>query len=178
MKVKINSDVIMNEKDIKKDIEKFAKTCALTIVQEASRLIKKFAYKQMIGYYDEYEPRIYDRTNQMRDLSYKPFIICTGKIYEGGVIIHSGHTNHIRGTRKNGDEYSEEEIYDNVWIKGSHGWEKIGYGENTSWHEIQGIPDRINKLKRAAYSKEVKNKLLAKGMRKAKSQSYSILNFN
>ncbi len=191
MKVKINSDVIMNEKGLEKDIKKFAETCAITIVEEAAKLIKKFAYNQMIGYYSEYDPRIYIRTDQMKNTSYKPFVITKGNVYEGGVIINSSNTNHRRGyyvtdenKRGSGDinlrepSIKEEYIYDNVWIKGSHGWEKVGYGENTGWHEIQGTPDRINKLKRAAYSKEVKNKLLAEGMRKAKSQSYSILNFN
>ena len=151
MKVNINPEVIMNEKNITKDLEKFAKTCATIIVNEAAQLIKKFAYKQMAGYYEEYDPRIYIRTEQMLKSSYKPFVVTTGDVYE--------------------------EIYDNVWIKGTHGYEKVGYGTNSHWEELIGLSDRINKLKREAYSKEVKEKLLAKGIRKAKSQSYTILNF-
>ena len=178
MKVKLNSDVIMNEKAIAKDLEMFAKTCATTIVEEAAKSIKEFAYKQMVGYYDEYDPRIYVRTNQMRDSSYKPFTTTTGNIYEGGVIINSENTNHKRGIRKNGEEYTEEEIYDNVWIRGSHGWEFVGYGDNAYWREINGLPDRINRLKRKAYSRDFKRKLLSKGFEKAKSQSYSILKFS
>lgn len=178
MKVRLNSDVIINEKAITKDIEKFARTCALTIIQEAAKSIKKFAYEQMVGYYDEYDPRIYERTNQMKDSSYKPFITITGKTYEGGVIINSSHTNHSRGKRKNGEEYTEEEVYDDVWIKGIHGQEKVGYGENAYWREINGLPDRINRLKRKAYSRDFKRELLSKGFEKAKSQSYSILKFS
>ncbi len=178
MKVRLNSDVIMNEKAITKDIEKFARTCALTIIQEAAKSIKKFAYEQMVDYYDEYDPRIYVRTNQMKNSSYKPFITITGKTYEGGVIINSSHTNHIKGKRKNGEEYTEEEVYDDVWIKGIHGWELVGYGDNAYWREISGLPDRINRLKRKAYSRDFKRKLLSKGFEKAKSQSYSILKFS
>ena len=178
MKVKLNSDVMMNEKAIAKDLEMFAKTCATTIIEEAAKSIKEFAYKQMVGYYDEYDPRIYVRTNQMRDSSYKPFTTTTGNIYEGGVIINSENTNHKRGIRKNGEEYTEEEIYDNVWIKGFHGWEFVGYGDNAYWREINGLPDRINRLKRKAYSRDFKRKLLSKGFEKAKSQSYSILKFS
>ena len=178
MKVNIKPDVILNEKAITKDIEKFARTCATTIVEEASESIKKFAYEQMVGYYDEYDPRIYVRTNQMIDSSYKPFTTTTGNIYEGGIIINSENTNHKRGIRKNGEEYTEEEIYDNVWIKGSHGWEFVGYGDNAYWREINGLPDRINRLKRKAYSRDFKRKLLSKGFEKAKSQSYSILKFS
>lgn len=186
MKVRLNSDVIMNEKAITKDIEKFARTCAMTIIQEAAKTIKKFAYEQMVGYYDEYDPRIYERTNQMKDSSYKPFIIITGKTYEGGVIINSSHTNHQKGTRFNGEKYTEEEIYDDVWIKGSHGFEIVGnkptaengWNDTRHWREIQGLPDRINRLKRKAYSRDFKRELLSKGFEKAKAQSYSILKFS
>lgn len=190
MKINVNSDVIINEKNLEKDIKKFAETCATTIVEEASNLIKRFAFDQMVGYYGEYDPRRYKRTKQMLKASYKPFVITTGEIYEGGVIINSNNTNHKRGyyiTDDNKKGYGditlrepsikEEYIYDNVWIKGSHGYENVGYGENIYWREITGVPDRINKLKRKAYSQEFKNKLLAKGMRKAKSQSYTIINF-
>lgn len=177
MKVKVNPNVIINEKKINDDLEKFAKICATTIVEEAAQMIARFARKQMSGYYTEYYPRIYDRTDQMIDASYKPFTSFNRGIYEGGVLIDSGNTNHKRGRRKNGEEYTEEEIYDNVWIKGTHGWEMVGYGDNVYWREILGTPDRINKLKREAYSKRVKEKLLSLGINKAKSQSYSILNF-
>lgn len=178
MKVRINSNVILNEKAITKDIEKFAKTCAITIVEEAANFIKKFAFDQMVGYYDEYDPQLYVRTEQMLKSSYKPFVVTIGDTYEGGVIINSENTSHIRGKRANGEEYTEEEIYDNVWIKGSHGWEKVGYGQNSHWEKISGLPDRINRLKRKAYSRDFKRDLLNKGMAKAKSQSYSILKFS
>lgn len=191
MKVKINSDVLINQKDLESDIKKFVEICATTIVEEAANLIKKFAFYQMVGYYEEYTPRRYKRTGQMRDSSYKSFVITKGNVYEGGVIINSSNTNHRRGyyvtdenKRGSGDinlrepSIKEEYIYDNVWIKGSHGYENVGYGGEVYWREITGVPDRMNKLKRKAYSKDFKERLLAKGMRKAKSQSYSILNFN
>lgn len=186
MKVKINSDVIINEKGITKDLEKFAEVCATTIIEEGINIIVKFATKQMAGYYNEYDPYEYDRTYQMYRESFMPFRSFNGNIYEGGINIDSFFTNHPKGTRRNGGEYTEEEIYDNVWIKGSHGFEVVGNkptaenGRNDTrrWREIQGEPDRINKLKRAAYSKELKEKLLSIGIRKAKAQSYSILNFS
>jgi hypothetical protein len=186
MKVNIKPDVILNEKAIMQDIEKFARTCATTIVEEAAESIKKFAYEQMVGYYDEYDPRIYIRTDQMKNSSYKTFTTTTGNIYEGGVIINSENTNHERGTRFGGGEYTEEEIYDNVWIKGSHGYEIVGtkgtpyngWNDTRHWREIQGLPDRINRIKRKAYSRDFKRELLSKGFEKAKAQSYSILKFS
>lgn len=186
MKVRLNSDVIMNEKAITKDIEKFARTCATTIVEEAQKQLEKFAFGEMAEYYMEYEPRIYDRTGQMGDMSYQKFFANTGNVYEGGIMINSAFTNHEKGTRFNGEKYTEEEIYDNVWIKGSHGFEIVGnkptaengWNDTRHWREIQGLPDRINRLKRKAYSRDFKRELLSKGFEKAKAQSYSILKFS
>lgn len=173
MKVNIKPDVILNEKAIMQDIEKFARTCATTIVEEAQKQLEKFAFGEMAEYYMEYEPRIYDRTGQMGDMSYQKFFANTGNVYEGGIMINSAFTNHDKGK-----SYTEEDIYNDVWIKGIHGQEKVGYGENAYWREINGLPDRINRLKRKAYSRDFKRDLLAKGFEKAKSQSYSILKFS
>ena len=87
MKVKVNPNVIINEKKINDDLEKFAEVCATTIIEEAAQMIARFARKQMSGYYTEYYPRIYDRTDQMIDASYKPFTSSGRGVYEGGVII-------------------------------------------------------------------------------------------
>ena len=173
MKVRLNSDVIMNEKAIMQDIEKFARTCATTIVEEAQKQLEKFAFGEMAEYYMEYEPRIYDRTGQMGDMSYQKFFANTGNVYEGGIMINSAFTNHEKGK-----SYTEEDIYNDVWIKGIHGYEKVGYDDNVYWREIQGLPDRINRIKRKAYSRDFKRELLSKGFEKAKAQSYSILKFS
>lgn len=173
MKVRINPNVIMNDKAITKDVEKFAKTCATTIVEEAQKQLEKFAFGEMAEYYMEYEPRIYDRTGQMGDMSYQKFFANTGNVYEGGIMINSAFTNHEKGK-----SYTEEDIYNDVWIKGIHGYEKVGYDDNVYWREIQGLPDRINRIKRKAYSRDFKRELLSKGFEKAKAQSYSILKFS
>jgi len=173
MKVNIKPDVILNEKAIMQDIEKFARTCATTIVEEAQKQLEKFAFGEMAEYYMEYEPRIYDRTGQMGDMSYQKFFANTGNVYEGGIMINSAFTNHEKGK-----SYTEEDIYNDVWIKGIHGYEKVGYDDNVYWREIQGLPDRINRIKRKAYSRDFKRELLSKGFEKAKAQSYSILKFS
>lgn len=173
MKVNIKPDVILNEKAIMQDIEKFARTCAATIVEEAQNQLDKFAFGEMAEYYMEYEPRIYDRTGQMGDMSYQKFFANTGNVYEGGIMINSAFTNHEKGK-----SYTEEDIYNDVWIKGIHGYEKVGYDDNVYWREIRGLPDRINRIKRKAYSRDFKRELLSKGFEKAKAQSYSILKFS
>ena len=54
---------------------------------------------------------------------------------------------------------------------------KSGWQDTRHLQEILGEPNRLEKVKKKAYSKQTKNQLLAKGMRKAKAQTYSILNF-
>lgn len=173
MKIKINPNVVLDEKAIINDIEKFTKTCAMTIIDEAQNQLDKFAFGEMAEYYLEYEPILYTRTGQMGDFSYQRYMTIKGNVYEGGIFINSAFTNHEKGK-----SYTEEDIYNDVWIKGIHGQEKVGYGENAYWREIQGLPERINRIKKKAYSDNFKNKLLAKGIAKAKSQSYSILKFS
>ena len=109
----------------------------------------------------------------MGDMSYQKFFANTGNVYEGGIMINSAFTNHEKGK-----SYTEEDIYNDVWIKGIHGYEKVGYDDNVYWREIQGLPDRINRIKRKAYSRDFKRELLSKGFEKAKAQSYSILKFS
>ena len=185
MKLKVIPKVKVDENKIANDLEKFAKTCAMTIVEEAQNQLDKFAFGEMAEYYMEYEPSFYARTGQMGDLSYRKFFAITGSVYEGGIEINSNFTNHDKGYRiisnENGtgmhEPYTEEEVYENVWVKGTHGYEKVGYGKNSYWRETKGVPDRINRLKKKAYSDKFKNELLEKGIAKAKSQSYSILKF-
>ena len=173
MKIKINPDVVLDEKTIINDIEKFTKTCAMTIIEEAQNQLDKFAFGEMAEYYLEYEPIFYDRTGQMGDLSYQKYMTIKGTIYEGGIFINSAFTNHEKG-----EEYTEEYIYNDVWIKGIHGRKRVGRGGKAHWREIKGLPERMNRIKKKAYSENFKNKLLAKGIAKAKSQSYSILKFS
>ena len=155
-KIKIKPEISLSIQGIESDLKKFGETYATTIVEEAQRVITKFAKEQMVGYYGEYDPRIYDpRTNQMLNSSYKPFTDHLGNIYEGGVIINSENTEHERGS----DKFSESDLYDMVWIKGIHGWEIVGYYPNYRWREIKGnpfTPDRLNRLKNKAYGNELK----------------------
>ena len=178
MKAKINSNVLINEKVIQNDLNKFAEVCATTIIEEGINIIMKFATKEMAGYYNEYDPYEYERTYQMYRESFMPFHNFNGNVYEGGIHIDAFFTNH----EPKGKNFTEEDLYDSVWIKGSHGLEMVGYknGWQDTRHlqEILGEPDRLNKLKKKVYSNTIKKKLLEKGLNKAKSQSYSILEFS
>lgn len=177
MAIKIKPEVIINERAIQNDLKKFAKVCAETVAWEAQSMLMKFAEEQMWGYYMEYEPYDYFRTDAMLDYSYQPLFIKNGDSYEGGIWINSSFTNH----KPKGRTFTEEDLYENVWVRGSHGLEMVGYksGWQDTRHlqEILGEPNRLEKVKKKAYSKQTKNQLLAKGMRKAKAQTYSILNF-
>lgn len=162
----------INIDDIMADLEKFGRIYCKTVAKEAVKMIDKFAYNQMIDYYGEYYPRIYDRTGQMRDSSHKPHYKEYGRIYEGGIDIHSSFTEH----KPKG--ISEEEIYEAVWVDGIHGYEKRGYPVSV-WYPISGEPYRIDTVKKMAYSSKTIESLKDKGLKEALKykNEYSILNF-
>ena len=177
MKIKLQPDVKIDAKAIEADIRKFVDVCCSTIAKEATDLINKFAFQEMVEYYNEYDPYYYDRTYQIILQSYRPYWSHTGSSYEGGIIINSNFTDHQpKGI-------TESQIYDEVWEKGRHGWERIKYasasGNVDYWRPIQGEVDRIGRLKQQAYSTKTKQFLIDKGIKAARNVGgYSILKFN
>ena len=175
MSISAQPHVEINIEGIMADLEKFGRVYCQTVAKKAIKLIDEFAYNQMIKYYGEYSPRIYDRTNQMRDVSHKPHYQEYGRIYEGGIDIHSSFTNHMpKGI-------SEEEIYEQVWVEGIHGYEKRGYPVST-WYPITGnpyVPYRIDIVKKKAYSSKTLEYLKAEGLKEALKykNGYTILKF-
>ena len=173
MAIKSKAWVDLDEKLIEADLRKFSEICCETIAKEAAAQINRFAYEQMFGYYGEYKPDIYERTEQMLIDSHKEYYAHHGNVYEGGIEINSAFTNH----KPKG--ITEEEIYDEVWIMGGHGWTHFKYGDIDKWRYNQGETDRLLTLKQKAYSKETKQKLLSLGIKKARNRNngYSILKF-
>ena len=176
MAISIKPRVEIDKKAIEADLLKFANVYCSTVAMEAADIIGKFAFQEMVGYYNEYEPSIYIRTFQMILHSYKPHYKKINNGYEGGVDIHSLNTNHPdKGI-------SEEEIYEKVWVEGQHGIDMINYqsardGSVAYWRKFQGQPYRIDNLKRKAYSEKTIRQLQEKGLKAALKQHYSILRF-
>lgn len=175
------------------DIKKMRETFCKTITQKAAERIEKFAAKEMEGYYDEYEPTYYKRTNQMYNDSYKQFLPNPeGNIYRGGIEIDSSFTEHHNGFIDNlkdikGDfqsmKFSEEDIYTSVWDKGWHGKQSshhTGITRYTSWTEttiFHGMPHRFDRVKQKASTSSFFNSLERSGLAAVKRQKYSVLKF-
>ena len=167
MKIGLDYTVTINDKAIINDIKTFYETFAQAATQEAANRIEKFAQQEMNGYYNEYEPDYYDRTWQMLSSSYKKYSGRFASVYEGGVIINPGFTNHSpRGI-------TEEEIYENVWDKGIHGGEYRG----RNYVNIQGEPNRFGKIESIVGSDKFKKEMFDIGMEAAMGQKYSVLRF-
>ena len=176
MSISIKPKVEIDIKAIEADLFVFAETFCSTVALEAVSMIKDFAFHEMIEYYNEYDPYVYIRTFKMRDHSYKKHYEKINNGFEGGIDIHSSNTYHP-------DKHiSEEQIYEKVWVEGSRAIDKIQYrsaknGDVAFFRKMQGEPYRIDNVKRKAYSNDTIQQLIAKGMKAALRQKYSILRF-
>lgn len=74
---------------IKDDIRKYLKTYAKAYTKEASRQLTDKAKSCIEMFYQDYTPSVYDRTFDLRDNSYVPYLKNNGKAYYGGVRITS-----------------------------------------------------------------------------------------
>ena len=185
------------------DLKKFGDVFCETIVKNATPKIKEFADKEIAGYYAEYHPEYYKRTNQMKTKSFKPFTI-TGSKYEGGIKFDSSYTHHHGGFYpKWGSpnpgfkdvEDQEQQIFQSVWDLGLHGRKGTNHYTNT-YHifdetgkdefelrtlgekrYIQGKPYRLEHLVEQVYSADFLNKMIQMGLDKASKQRYSVLKF-
>lgn len=179
MAIKSKDGVELDVQKIESDLRKFTDIYCQEFARQGSIMISEFAFKEMLGYYGEYDPRLYVRTNNMLLFSHLPYQEKRGNIYMGGVDISSNNTSsndfsHIRGS----ENFTEDDLYNMVWIQGYHGYEKVGY-PNSHLVPIIGKADRLQNLKNKAYSKTTKEKASRKGMKAALDarNGYSILKF-
>lgn len=174
---------------LEEDIKKIHETFCQTVVKSAIPKIKSFALTEMEGYYAEYTPRFYDRTNKMRYESYQEYEDNKGKVYKGGIIIDSSFTEH-EGLRYKGydsESYgspniTEDEIYTNVWDRGSHGFyatykTRISGIYMSDVSEFIGKPHRFESLKKKVSSDKFLNRLKNSGISAVQKQKYSVLRF-
>lgn len=176
MAIKAKQGVDLDVKKIENDLRKFTDIYCKEVARQGSTIISEFAFKEMTEYYGEYDPRIYQRTNDMFLFSHLPYQEQKGNVYYGGIEIIPNNTDHIKGSEK----FTEQDLYDMVWIQGIHGWETVGIYPNTHWVEIKGKKvDRFERLKKRAYSKTTKEKASRAGMKAARNDKngYSILKF-
>ena len=110
-------------KKIDSDIMKFARAFGKAIVARATVEINEYAIKALYdSYYSQYNPTYYQRTEQMLFNSYERFMVTSDTRCEGGIRIKNKGVFYNLGGRN----ITTEEIIDNVWMRGSHGW-RISY---------------------------------------------------
>lgn len=179
MKLGLDFTVEIKGAEICRDLELFYMTFARTAIGKAADQIEKFAQREMAGYYNEYDPEYYERTGQMRDLSYAKFKRGFGKRrYEGGIITRAGFTDH---TPKG---ITEEEIYENVWDLGIHGvranrhYDYKTRKSYSTYENIQGEPNRFGKIEEMVADSNFQNQMFKLGLDAAMKQKYSVLRFS
>lgn len=182
-------------KKIDSDIMKFARAFGKAIVARATVEINEYAIKALYdSYYSQYNPTYYQRTEQMLFNSYERFMVTSDTRCEGGIRIKNKGVFYNLGGRN----ITTEEIIDNVWMRGSHGWrisyykplprsqmsrkkEKDLFFKNWTnekhWQEIITTPTPYDYLCNIVYSDKYKNSLIEYGLAIAKSQRYTYLNF-
>lgn len=156
--------MIVNEKDLKDDVEKFLRSYAESYVQKAKHDITEFAKSAILEFYEEYTPTYYDRTFDLRDKSYSPYYRNTGKALYGGVTINTRNMQDYKGA-------TAYEVADMSWIHGFHG-DPNGY--NGRFSPIRTAPP-IDKVKNKMRNKAFLNELSDFGYQHAKSQKYKII---
>ena len=174
MAIKAKDNVDLDTQKIENDLRKFTDIYCQEFIRQGATMISEFAFKEMTCYYAEYDPRLYERTGDMLMFSHLPYQEKKGNIYMGGIDISSSNTSHAKGS----DNFSEDDLYNMVWIQGYHGYEKVGYPDSYL-RPIVGEADRLQRVKKKAYSKTTKDKASRKGMKAALDarNGYSILKF-
>lgn len=174
MKLGLDYTVEINDSAITQDLQKFYSTFAKAATKEAANRIEKFAQIQMNGYYNEYDPEYYERTMQMHDHSYQKFNMNSGNIYEGGIFTNSSFTFH----ESVDDNFTEEDIYTNVWEKGIHGWKVVLSRSGSETVVIQGKPDRFGDIEKEVQKTSFQNEMFRIGVNAAMKEKYSVLRFS
>lgn len=87
---KKDSKDVITQRDLKNDIELLLKTYATTFCKEAANEAVKFAKYAIEQFYNDYTPKEYVRTNNLKNNSYKRYYHNNGHGYvQGGVTIYS-----------------------------------------------------------------------------------------
>lgn len=102
--------------DLEEDAQKFAETYVQSGAEEMARQISDFTEMALEIFYGSYNPKIYDRENNIRNNTYKPIIEVFGTEGTGGVELSSADMHEYwRG------KLSTDEIFDRVINRGLHG---------------------------------------------------------
>lgn len=169
IEAKINNDIM---KDLRRDVEKYLKTYAKESSKYASKKLTEKAQYCMKYFYDDYSPKYYNRTYDLRDNSYSPYIHNNGNVYYGGVKISSDNMSpyYSSFSKVNTSDYTDPIIIARLGWNGYH-----GNFEPVFEPAYDTTPTPLEILKEYFYSNEFYNDVQGYASRKAKEQNYKYL---
>lgn len=156
----------VNKKDLEKDIKKWVDSYAKTYCHKAAKEITRFAKNAIDLFYSQYEPKFYNRMDDLKNNSYTPYYHNNGRIVYGGVLISANKMQPY-----NGAGITKEEIAMGTWRHGLHGFENHNPSE-----KIHTYPP-IVMVQLAMNDKKFLDNLDKYASMIARKQKYTSLNF-
>ena len=112
----------INKKALEKDVEKYLKTFANAYADAAANEITKLAQQAIQRFYDNYTPKYYNRTDDLKDNSFSRYKHNNGRQYYGGVRISTHNMSpYVVGGLNNRRFIDPFYIAQPCWEKGIHG---------------------------------------------------------
>ena len=108
------------EKAIRNEIKDYLRTYALTFCSIAADELTRTAESAIAEFYNDYEPKFYERTFDLRDNSYRRYFHDNGRRVYGGVRI-SADKMQPYGNIWTGRVVEPEIIVNGAWEHGWHG---------------------------------------------------------
>lgn len=154
------------KKKLYKETSKYVHTFARAFINEASRLLVKEAEYEIARFYNEYTPKVYDRTYDLRDNSYKPYRKNNGRIMYGGVRITSRDMSIYQPFSADGgtDPFEVASFAYDGW----HGHPSRG---------IYSSPAMLDHLRKVKDSVLFRQQIYNTALKEAQSLNYEILKF-
>lgn len=129
--------VIIDRKGLQDDILKYMKTYSKTYTKFACQELTKKAKSCIEMFYDDYTPKYYDRTFDLRDNSVIPYFHNNGNTYYGGVRITADYmSKYYSGGVMNKKATDPIEVAQLAW----HGWHGDPTGYNGHFEPIRTTP--------------------------------------
>lgn len=127
----------IDKKGLEEDIIKYMKTFSKVYTQEGAKQITNKAQKSINMFYNDYTPKFYDRTYDLKNNSYVPYYHDNGKIFYGGVRITSDFMSPYYSGGIMSKSYTDPFT---VAQLGWHGWHGDPTGYNGRFDPIRTTP--------------------------------------
>jgi hypothetical protein len=130
----MGKNINLNIKDLEEDILKYMKTFSKTYAKEGSKQIVKKTKSCIEMFYNDYSPKFYNRTFDLKNNSYDPYYHDNGKAFYGGVRITADFMSPYYSGGIMDNNYTEPIVIAQLaW----HGWHGDPTGYNGRFEPIR-----------------------------------------